>query len=175
MENAWYNGIPYEDAMYLLYWNHYRHLEAILEAKGASDIVRRHYLKSFKIWQFPKVLRNVERWKRVLIKPLVSSSPVSPEEPILNWCLHNKIPKGRRHDILLKNLAALLHSMPLTIDEKKDVYAKIIQNCPNMTSTNKGWLKWFQLQSKAEYNKVEVNQWLKMHNLSHLCYKETHN
>ena len=169
----WYEGLTYREAMYLLYWHHYTQLEAILEAKGASSIDRATFLNGFKIWQFPRLMEKVLQWENKLVIPSNVVANATIDDPILLWCLGNKIPKGGRDQLLLRKMALLISTLEVPQETKKELFRKIVANCPNLQSDDKGWLRFF-LKRKTRYtnnDRAEVNEWLRLHKLDQLCYR----
>ena len=93
------------------------------------------------------------------------------KDQLLQYCLSNKIPEGRRNVVLFKNLAIGMLQAGLTQIEMSQLAKRIVANCEGKKVKEiLGWVDYFKKKNSPSYNKRELNRWLDLHSLSHLRY-----
>ena len=190
--SQWYHGIPYTDAMYILHWNHYQHLESVLESKGAMQFEIKRMLGGFSVSTKEKYWYKVRNYKGFrLIMPSKGLENIQ-QDKVLQWLMNNPLPNGQRNNILFRNAASLLilYGIP---KEKQFKYAdKIMKNYAvsnhslnpiKYSSKNKNLHRWLQHFHKNPpetvynnlpqeiWNKIQINQWFKQQGIKGIRYE----
>jgi hypothetical protein len=83
-------------------------------------------------------------------------------DPLIEYCTKNVIPSGSRDMILFKNLAVQFVKEKLSVGAIETLVTAIIANCPNKKESEfYGWIDKAKKGQITEYNKQEMNRWIK--------------
>ena len=83
-------------------------------------------------------------------------------DPLIEYCTKNVIPSGSRDMILFKNLAVQFVKEKLSVGAIETLVTAIIANCPNKKESEfYGWIEKAKKGIITEYNKQEMNRWIK--------------
>jgi len=170
----WNDGLTFDESMWMIYARQANELNHFLDSKGIPSSVYYNLttVDNFIRGMFHKIHKQFRFYNRYKL-PDEQTDHWSMTDQVLIWCLHHRIPKGKRNWILMKNLAAGLLRSKLDYKQRNNMCKILMMNCPDKPNRSDiyGWIKYFKNKGTAEYNKFEVNKWLRLHKLYDLLYK----
>jgi hypothetical protein len=179
IEEHWSKGLNFDEASEIIHWNRKNEIYHFLHNKGfnteniyslidnARSIFELEALyKRFKYYDGTKA---TEWFKAQDMKDWLK------EDKLLQWCLENEIPDGKRNAILFKNLAIGILKCGLDPEEKNKLANRLMHNCVD-TPRRKDiwcWMQYFRNRDPTawNYNKWELNKWMILHKLYGLMYR----